>query len=171
MSREKLGFTFVLLLVALVGGWFFSNYLVLLLLGMRDTPQAWNTWWQYVQAMALPSFAPYSSRIQLSGAVGFGIPVLLWALLLIPLLKAKAESLHGDASFATLHDLKKAGLLRQTTQSILLGKFKAAISPHRRLGGWVNQVRRVDAAANVEVQESRATASHHFIRNVSLLRS
>lgn len=124
MSKDKLGVVFVLLVVALVGGWFFSSYLVLLFLGMRDTPQAWNTWWQYVQAMALAPFAPYAGKIQLSGAVGFGIPVLVWALLLIPLLKAKAESLHGDASFATLHDLKKAGLLKPTPQSILLGKFK-----------------------------------------------
>jgi type IV secretion system protein VirD4 len=49
---------------------------------------------------------------------------LAWAGLLIPLFKSKSESLHGDASFAKLSDLKKAGLLKQTPQSILVGKYK-----------------------------------------------
>ena len=74
--------------------------------------------------MELPQFAPYAIRIKLSSAIGFGLPLLAWVGLLIPLFKAKPESLHGDASFATLSDLKKAGLLKQTPQSILVGKYK-----------------------------------------------
>lgn len=124
MSRNKLGWVLALLLAGLVGGWFLSGYLVLLLLGLRDTPLAWNTWWQYLQAMDLPAFAPFASRIKLSGAVGFGLPLLAWAGALIPLLKTRSASLHGDARFATLSDLKKAGLLKQTPQSILIGSYK-----------------------------------------------
>lgn len=124
MSRDRLGFAGALLAVALIGGWFLSNYFVLLFLGMRDAPPTWNTWWQYFHALTFPQYAPFASKIKLSGALGFGLPALIWALLLIPLLKRKAESLHGDASFAKLHDLKKAGLLKQTPQSILLGKYK-----------------------------------------------
>ena len=101
MSRNKLGWVLALLLAGLVGGWFLSGYLVLLLLGLRDTPLAWNTWWQYLQAMDLPAFAPFASRIKLSGAVGFGLPLLAWAGALIPLLKIQSASLHGDARFAT----------------------------------------------------------------------
>jgi type IV secretion system protein VirD4 len=108
----------------LAAGWFLSNYLVLLLLDLPDAPLAWNTWWQYVQAADLPQYAPYAAKIRLSGAIGFGVPLLGWAALLIPLLRAEAESLHGDASFAELSDLKKAGLLEQTPQSILVGKYK-----------------------------------------------
>ena len=124
MSRNKLGVALALLLVALVGGWFLANDLVLRLLGLHDAPRTWDMWWQYVQAMALPQFAPYAMRIKLSGAIGFGLPLLAWAVLLIPLLKAKPESLHGDASFAELPDLKKTGLLKQTPHSILVGKYK-----------------------------------------------
>ncbi|SFR91912.1 type IV secretion system protein VirD4 [Dyella sp. OK004] len=124
MSKGKLGFVAVALLVALMGGWFLSNYLVLLFLGLHDEPQSWSTWWQYFQALGLPQFAPYAVKIKLSGGVGFGLPLLAWVGLLIPLFKAKSESLHGDASFAELSDLKKAGLLTQTPQSILIGKFK-----------------------------------------------
>ncbi|HZX70541.1 MAG TPA: type IV secretory system conjugative DNA transfer family protein, partial [Rhodanobacter sp.] len=124
MSIGKLGFALVLLLAALVGGWFFSNYLTLLFLGLHDAPLDWNTWWQYFQATDLSQFAPFVSKIKLSGAVGFGLPLLVWIGLLIPLLKAKRESLHGDARFAGLADLRKAGLLKQTPQSLLLGKYK-----------------------------------------------
>lgn len=39
-----------------------------------------------------------------------------------PAVQASARILHGDASFANKGDLKKAGLLKQTPQSILIGK-------------------------------------------------
>ncbi|MFA0925229.1 type IV secretory system conjugative DNA transfer family protein, partial [Xanthomonas fragariae] len=50
--------------------------------------------------------------------------LLGWALLLIPMLKSKQQSLHGDASFATVADLKKAGMLDKKPESILVGKLK-----------------------------------------------
>ncbi|WP_158880057.1 type IV secretory system conjugative DNA transfer family protein [Rhodanobacter sp. L36] len=124
MSSVKLGFALALLFAALVGGWFFSNELTPLFIGLHGAPRAWNTWWLYVQAMHLPQYAPYVSKIKLSGVVGFGLPLLLWLGLLIPLFRSRAESLHGDARFAGLSDLKKAGLLQQTPQSILIGKYK-----------------------------------------------
>ncbi|MDP9930622.1 type IV secretory system conjugative DNA transfer family protein [Variovorax paradoxus] len=124
MSKSKVLFALVILLGVLAGGWFLSNYLVLLILDLRNAPLTWNTWWQYIQATDLPQYAPYATKIKLSGAIGFGVPLLGWAALLIPLFRAKAESLHGDASFAELSDLKKAGLLKQTPQSILIGKYK-----------------------------------------------
>lgn len=125
MSKGKLGFAGVLLLVAVIGGWFLSNHLVPRFLGLQPAPQAWNLWWQYFQAKDLPQFAPYATRIKASGAVGFGLSLLTWFGLLIPLFKAKPESLHGNARFATSSDLKKADLLKQTPQSILIGKYKS----------------------------------------------
>jgi len=124
MSTSKVLFALVVLLGVLAGGWFLSNYLVLLILDLRGAPLTWNTWWQYVQAANLPQYAPYAAKIKLSGAIGFGGPLLGWAALLVPLFRSKAESLHGDASFAELADLKQAGLLKQTPQSILIGKYK-----------------------------------------------
>jgi type IV secretion system protein VirD4 len=124
MRAGKMGFAGMLLIATLIAGWFLSNYLVLFLLGLHDVPQAWNMWWQYFQAKELPEFAPYVTRIKLSGAIGFGLPVAAWLGLLIPLFKAKPESLHGDAGFATLSDLKKAGLLKRTAASVLLGMYR-----------------------------------------------
>ncbi|WP_458071650.1 type IV secretory system conjugative DNA transfer family protein [Rhodanobacter sp. BL-MT-08] len=124
MSTGKLVFALALLLAALVGGLYFADWLVLWMLGLKNVPLVWNTWWQYFQALDLPQVAPYVGKIKAAGAVGFGLPLLVWALLLIPLFKGKAESLHGDASFAKLSDLKKAGLLTRTPQSILVGKYQ-----------------------------------------------
>lgn len=122
MGKRSLGL--VLLMAAVIGGWFLSNFLVLRFLGLRDAPLAWNTWWQYARVMDLPRWAPFATTIKLSALAGFGLPLLAWIGLAIPLFKARRETLHGDARFATLHDLRKAGLLKQTPQSILIGTYK-----------------------------------------------
>ncbi|MBD8873467.1 type IV secretory system conjugative DNA transfer family protein [Rhodanobacter sp. DHB23] len=124
MSQGKLVFTALLFAAALLGGLCLANWLTLWLLGLKGSPPAWNTWWQYHQASNLPPYAPYAGKIKLAGGLGFGLPLLTWLLLLIPLSRRKAESLHGDARFAGLRDLKKAGLLAQTPQGILIGKYK-----------------------------------------------
>lgn len=122
MGKRSLGL--VLLMAAVIGGWFLSNFLVLRFLELRDAPLAWNTWWQYARVMDLPRWAPFATTIKLSALAGFGLPLLAWIGLAIPLFKARRESLHGDARFATLPDLRKAGLLKQTPQSILIGTYK-----------------------------------------------
>ncbi|UNU11831.1 type IV secretory system conjugative DNA transfer family protein [Xanthomonas translucens] len=124
MSERKLGVAVALLLAALMGGLYFSDWLVLRLLGLKNTPLAWNTWLQYVQVKNLPQYASFAGKIKLAGALGFGLPMLGWMLALVALFKPRAESTHGDARFADLRDLKKAGLLKQTPQSILIGKYK-----------------------------------------------
>ncbi|PPT92499.1 type IV secretory system conjugative DNA transfer family protein [Xanthomonas theicola] len=124
MSERKLGVALMLLLAALIGGLYFSDWLVLRLLGLKSAPLAWDTWWQYVQVMDTPQFMPFSGKIKLAGAVGFGAPLLVWCILLAQLFKSQPQSTHGDARFADMRDLKKAGLLKQTPQSILIGKYK-----------------------------------------------
>jgi len=124
MSRGKLIFASILLVAALLGGLYLSGWLSLWLLGLHDVPLHWNTWWQYHQAASLPQYAPYAGKIKLAGGLGFGLPLLAWLLLLIPLSRRKAESLHGDARFASLYDLRKAGLLTQSPQGILIGKYR-----------------------------------------------
>lgn len=124
MRQGKLVFAATLLVAALLGGLYLADWLTLWLLGLKDPPSAWNTWWQYHQVAGLPQFAPYAVKVKLAGWLGFGLPMLAWLLLLIPLSRRNVESLHGDARFANLHDLKKAGLLTQTQQGILVGKYK-----------------------------------------------
>lgn len=124
MGRGKLMVALVLLLAAVVGGVCLANWLTLRLLGLGQVPLAWNTWWQYAGVMELPDYAPFGARIKLAAAVGFGVPLLAWMALVTPLARRKAESLHGDARFATLADLRKAGLLKQTPQSMLIGRYR-----------------------------------------------
>lgn len=125
MSQPKLVFALALLLAAVVGGLYLADWLVLQLLGVKGTALQWNTWWQYFQVKDLPQYTPFAGKIKLAGGAGFGIPLLLWLIALIPLFKKKPQSLHGDAGFANMGDLRKAGLLKQTPQSILIGKYKS----------------------------------------------
>ena len=123
MSRGKLVFAGLLLVLALVSGTFFASWLIRLMLHV-EVPLAWNTWWQYFHALDLPQVAPYATKIKVAVGIGFGVPMLAWLILLIPLSKPKPESLHGDAGYASLADLKKANMLARTPQSVLIGKYK-----------------------------------------------
>lgn len=114
----------VLGMLALAGGEYLAGFLTLWILGMDQVPLEAATYWQYFRALHLPQVAPYVLKIKLCGAFGFGVPLVAWLGLLIPVLRSKPESMHGEARFARLADLKKAGLLKQTPQSILMGKFK-----------------------------------------------
>jgi len=114
----------VLGLLGVVGGEYLAGFLTLWILDLRQLPLEVATYWQYFRALDLPQVAPYVTTIELCGAFGFGAPLLAWLVLLVPVLRSKPESTHGDARFATMSDLKKAGLLRQTSQSILMGKYK-----------------------------------------------
>ena len=107
----------VLLLVVLVAGLYLSDGLVLWMLKV-DAPLAWNTWLRYIQVVAQPDYAAYAGTIKLAGGLGFGLPLLAWLVLLILLFKPRTEALHGDASFAGLGDLGKAGLLKRTPQAL-----------------------------------------------------
>ena len=120
-ARSRSIFAAALLLVALAGGLYFADWLVLKLLGVDAAP-AWNTWIGYLKVLDQPSYVTYAGKIKLAGAIGFGLPLLAWLIVLIPLFKRRPESLHGNASFANTGDLRKAGLLKQTPQSILIGK-------------------------------------------------
>jgi type IV secretion system protein VirD4 len=113
----------ILGILALVAGNYLAGWITLWWLKQSSALTA-ITYFQYWRLLGVSEWAPYTFKIKLGGAIGIGLPVLAWLLLLIPLFKAKPESLHGEASFADLADLKKAGLLQQTPQSILIGKYK-----------------------------------------------
>jgi type IV secretion system protein VirD4 len=127
MVKGKLIFASLSLAAAMAIGWLLANYLVLLFLGLHGVPQAWNMWWQYFQAMELREFAPYATRIKLSGAVGFGAPFLAWLATLIALFRPKPESIHGEASFAGTSDMKRANMLEETSESVVVGNYKGRL--------------------------------------------
>jgi type IV secretion system protein VirD4 len=87
-------------------GLYLSGYLTITLLKV-DAPLAWNTYWLYVQALHLPQVAPYAKQIKLGGAIGFGLPLLAYVLLLVPLFRPASRSLHGRVRFASGGDLAR----------------------------------------------------------------
>ena len=120
-GKAKGGFAFVALVIAAVAGLYLSGGITLMLLKL-DAPLKWNTWLEYWQALSLPDVAPYAKTIRIGGLVGFGLPLLLWLLLLVPLFKSRRPSTHGDARFATRSDLARLGLLKDDPQGIIVGK-------------------------------------------------
>ena len=134
VTRTRTALALGLLAGAIVAGAYFSGYLTLLLLfGFKHpTSPGLTTYWQYVHALQLPQLAPFSGRIRFAGAVGFGLPALLWLVLLYPVFKPRRRALHGDARFAKRSDVARAKLLDDDPTGIVLGRFNGELL---RLGG------------------------------------
>ncbi len=120
--KVKLVVATALLLLTVVAGLYLSGYLTVLLLKVQ-VPLKWSTYLSYYKALDLPQVAPYATKIKLGGAVGFGLPVLAYALLLVPLLRPSQKALHGDARFATAGDLAKKDMLKPSPNGIVVGKL------------------------------------------------
>lgn len=121
-THIKAGFAIGLLLLALLGGLYFSGFLTLLFLKL-SIPLKLTTYWEYFSAVDLPEVKPYVGKIKIAGAIGFGLALVGWGALLIPLLKVKPKSTHGDARFAGISDLVKSSMLKESPRSIVVGKF------------------------------------------------
>lgn len=107
--------------LALIAGNYFSGWMTLWLL-KSQVPLGLMTYYQYVHALDLPQFAPYIGKIKLAGAVGFGLPLLLWLIVAFLMLKPRAKAFHGEARFAGRGDLARAGLLKATPEGVIIGK-------------------------------------------------
>jgi type IV secretion system protein VirD4 len=116
-------------LIALAAAAYGSGFFVYLLLDI-DAPVEWHTGWRYTQVIDQPPYQSYAWRIKLGIGLGCGLSFLAWCAVMWPLIKSlfasgtSKSSTHGNARFATLADLKKAGLLKRTKEGILIGKFK-----------------------------------------------
>lgn len=70
-------------------GLYLSGYSTLRLLGL-DVPLHWSAYETYYQALGLPELVPYAAKVRLAGGIGFGVPLMAWLVLLIPLFKSRA---------------------------------------------------------------------------------
>ncbi|WP_413623968.1 type IV secretory system conjugative DNA transfer family protein [Luteibacter sp. Lutesp34] len=113
-------------LAAVVAAAYGSAYAINLFLGLDDQPVRWDNAWRYYNALDQPRMAPYAWRIKLAITIGCTLPLLACCAAWAKLLKHRSagEPTHGDARFATLADMKKAGLLTRKPESILIGKYK-----------------------------------------------
>ncbi|NID05290.1 type IV secretory system conjugative DNA transfer family protein [Luteibacter jiangsuensis] len=113
-------------LAATVAAAYGSAYAINLFLGLDDQPLRWDNAWRYYHALDQPRVALYAWRIKLGIAAGCVPPFLACCAAWAKLIKhrSSAEPTHGDARFATLADVRKAGLLKRRPESILIGKYK-----------------------------------------------
>jgi type IV secretion system protein VirD4 len=118
--------------LALACGLYLSGDLALRLLGLPTAVVGWHLYPDYVRALGLPQLRPYVGRIELAGAIGFGVPITTAALLLAAMFRRGRPSIHGDARFATARDLRRHGLLRPSDDGIVLGRHGRQLL---RLGG------------------------------------
>lgn len=122
LSSKKYLLIAIITLATLLIGFVLSGYLTLLLLGLDTKLLTWNTYYQYFHAIGQPQVAPFVGKIKWAGYLGFGLPLLVLAIVgLVLLLKKDKRSLHGDARFATSADLAKHGMFKKSGQSIVVG--------------------------------------------------
>ncbi|HXD38856.1 MAG TPA: type IV secretory system conjugative DNA transfer family protein [Rhodanobacter sp.] len=111
----------VLGMLALVAGNSLAGLLTLWRLKL-SIPLEFTTWWQYARALDLPRLAPYAGTIRFAGYAGFGLPLLVWIVAAVWLLKPRAKAFHGEARFASRADLARAGLLKQGADGVIIGR-------------------------------------------------
>lgn len=117
--KVRIGLALAALLLAALAGLYLSGYVTLMLLKL-NIPLEWNTWWQYFKALDLPQVQPFAWKIKLGGAIGFGLPLLLWLPLAVVALRGTDErSLYGDARFAGKGDLVKHRILDDAPTGII----------------------------------------------------
>lgn len=125
--KNKSIITVVLLLISFILGCCLSGFILLQWLGLDKTPLLLTTWFKYYNTLDIPQVAKYSLQIKTSGIVGFGFTFLIGLLGLIPIWRTASQSLHGEARFAGMADLTKAGFFKQTDTSIVVGKYNGKL--------------------------------------------
>src|SRR3546814_12733479 len=88
-----------------------------------DLAAGLGTYYAYVKAIDLPQVVPYAGRIRMAGYLGFGLPLLAGALLLVLILKPSKKSLHGNARFAHAGDLARTGMFKESDTGLLVGQL------------------------------------------------
>ncbi|SEW13466.1 type IV secretory system conjugative DNA transfer family protein [Luteibacter sp. 329MFSha] len=119
-SKTKLASALMLAVPTLVGGAYLSGTIAIKLVDLA-TPLTIDLWWRCLKALDDPSFAPYTLRIKGSVFTGFAVPILGWGAVVLRMFQRPPEAAHGDARFATLAELRRAGLLTRRPESILIG--------------------------------------------------
>lgn len=122
MERKKGFFLLAMGLLAIVAGSYLAGYSTLWLLGV-DVPVRWDTYLSYWRALDQPQVMPHAMKIKAGGILGFGLPMLAFAMLVIWALKAPKQALHGDARFARAGDLARRGMFSAAPESIVVGRL------------------------------------------------
>ena len=122
MGRKKGIFLSAMGLLALGGGIYLAGYMTLWLLGL-DIPLRWDTYLGYLRALDQPQVAPYATKIKAGGALGFGLPILVWLAMAMLFIRSPKAALHGDARFARAGDLVRQGMFAPAPEGIVVGRL------------------------------------------------
>jgi type IV secretion system protein VirD4 len=128
----KLLFFLVIGLLCAIAGLYLSGYVTQIMLKVPTAGLKWNTWIQYFQVIDAPQYLAYAKKIKIGGLIGFGLPFIVWAGMLILVFMPKRQTLHGDARFASGGDLAGKDMFKPHKNGIVIGKFGGKII---RLGG------------------------------------
>jgi type IV secretion system protein VirD4 len=122
-TRTKASVAMAGLLLAIVAGAYLSGWLTYLLLRVNG-PLTVLTYWNYHQALALPAYQPFATRIHLAGGIGFGIFTLGWLGALYLLFRPKKRATHGDAHFARDGEIARSKLINNHPCGVIVGKHR-----------------------------------------------
>ena len=125
MRAGKIGFVVGCLLLAAGAGLWLSGMFTTMLLGVSSHKAL--VYLDYLKHLPEPPFQPFAWKIRLGGILGFGIPVLMWIMLLFLALKPQRKALHGDARFASSGDVGAKGLFGDAPDGVVVGRFKGKL--------------------------------------------
>lgn len=124
----KWGMAALVIAATLASGVYLSGWLTALTLKQGAGSVDFTTYQKYVGAMRSdPRWRPYATRIKVSGWIGFGLPGLVGATMLMLVVRPRKRSIHGDARFATSGDLAAKGLFKQSPNGIVVGKHNGKL--------------------------------------------
>ncbi|MEZ5701876.1 MAG: type IV secretory system conjugative DNA transfer family protein [Burkholderiaceae bacterium] len=120
MLRAKLLFLAALLALALGAGLYISG---VVLFWRIDQPVADLQWLDFGRYWLAYSDRPaYAPLIRSSGALGFGVPLVVFLAACVLVLMRKKNNLYGQARFATMSDLNGRKMLKADDTALVVGK-------------------------------------------------
>ncbi|WP_196297420.1 type IV secretory system conjugative DNA transfer family protein, partial [Xanthomonas albilineans] len=81
------------------------------------------TYWRYWQVVDQPVWHPYATKIKLSGICGFGLPVMLYLIMVYAMLRTKVPDLYGNARWARSGDLSRHDVLKDDPHGLIACRF------------------------------------------------
>lgn len=123
MNRRSLALWSVAVFAFLGVGIWLSGFFTLLLLGLEPGVNSPLLYLDYLSHWSSSAYAPFREQIAFAGFIGFGLPLLLVSAATILAFKTKRLDLHGNARFAGRAELARKGLLRNTANGIVVGRY------------------------------------------------
>ncbi|PPU91745.1 type IV secretory system conjugative DNA transfer family protein [Xanthomonas albilineans] len=121
-SRTKGITALIALLPVAIAGLYLSGVLVLTLLGEHAQVHL-LTYWRYWQVVYQPVWHPYATKIKLSGICGFGLPVMLYLIMVYAMLRTKVPDLYGNVRWARSGDLSRHDVLKDDPHGLIACRF------------------------------------------------